>query len=409
MTEAKCDGDRQTPGAVLLGSDYKALGVIRSLARQGIRCVVVDDRPRAAWFSRYVTRRFAWPGAMWGPSFVDFLLSLAHDHGYQGWVLFPLQDEVVEVVARETQRLQTTYRLSTQPWETLRFAQDKRLAYQVADEVQVATPRTWYPSGEQELATMAFEFPAIVKPAHPVRLAYAIGRKVLQADDRAALIRHYRTARSVLAPDHIMVQDVIPGDGRTQYAVGAFCHEGGMLAAVTARRTRQYPYDYGLASSFVEAIEVSELLEPARRLIARLGLSGMVEVEFKHDRRDGRWKFLDINPRAWGWLTLCIACGLDFPYAQYRYALQQPITLPPPRYGYRWRRLVTDIPAGVQEIRHGWTTPGRYLRSLVGRSVPSVFDWRDPLPVLGDVVGRMRKRHVIDSQKTIGATEMRWM
>ena len=377
-------GQASVPGAVILGNDFKALGVVRSLGRRGIPSVVVDDFPRSAWYSRYVIRRCRWHGAMWGQPFVDFLLSLAQRDGLEGWVLFPLQDEVVEVVARHARQLASTYRLVTQPWETLRWAHDKRLAYQVAGELGISCPKTWYPAREDELNAIEIDFPAIVKPAVSIRLQYRIGRKVLVAADRSSLRSQYRAALDIIEPEGIMVQEVIPGNGRSQYAVGAFCDEGRLVAGMTARRTRQYPFDFGMSSSFVEAIEVPELLGLAERLVRRLRLTGMVEVEFKHDRRDGLYKLLDINVRPWGWHTLCIASGLDFPYAVYRHALHQPVDLPAARYGRRWRRLLTDLAAGVQEVRHGWTTPSAYLRSLVGTSVPSVFDWRDPVPALAD-------------------------
>jgi predicted ATP-grasp superfamily ATP-dependent carboligase len=76
----------------------------------------------------------------------------------------------------------------------------------------------------------------------------------------------------------------------------------------------------------------------------------MVEVEFKHDRRDDEYKLLDINIRPWGWHTLCIACGLDFPYIQYRDVLGESVSCSTPRYGYHWVRMLTDIPTGIQEI-----------------------------------------------------------
>ena len=115
-------------------------------------------------------------------------------------------------------------------------------------------------------------------------------------------------------------------------------------------------------------------------------VSGMVEVEFKYDQRDQQYKLLDINVRPWGWHTLCIACGLDFPYMQYCAAIGQEQTSPPatPRYEYHWVRMLTDLPAGLQEIRAGITTPYIYLKSLYGKTAFSVLDWRDPLPALGD-------------------------
>ena len=119
-----------------------------------------------------------------------------------------------------------------------------------------------------------------------------------------------------------MVQEIIPGGGRTQYSFAAFCKEGRILSSMTARRTRQYPIDYGLGSSFVEALPVPALLEFAEKLLEYMHVTGMVEVEFKFDERDQQYKLLDINLRPWGWHTLCIACGLDFPYIQYCDALR---------------------------------------------------------------------------------------
>ena len=111
----------------------------------------------------------------------------------------------------------------------------------------------------------------------------------------------------------------------------------------------------------------------------------MVEFEFKHDNRDDHYKLLDINIRPWGWHTLCIACGLDFPYIQYRDVMGEPVSSYAPRYDRHWVRMLTDIPAGIHEIRAGMTTPLAYFRSLVGKTVFSVFYWRDPLPTLGDL------------------------
>ncbi len=155
---------------------------------------------------------------------------------------------------------------------------------------------------------------------------------------------------------------------------------------MTARRTRQYPIDYGLGSSFVEAVPVPGLVELAEKLLLHMRVSGMVEVEFKYDQRDQLYKLLDINVRPWGWHTLCIACGLDFPYMQYCAVTgQEAPSLPTkPDYSCHWIRMLTDLPAGLQEIRAGITTPYAYLKSLRGKTAFSVFDWRDPVPALGD-------------------------
>ncbi len=375
-------------GAVLLGSDFKALAVARSLGERGIPVVVVDDHPRAAWFSRYVNRHFRWHQRMDDAAFVSFLLNIGKQHHLERWVLMPLQDEVVQLVACHRQELMQVYTLITQEWEVVQWANDKRRTYQLAQETGVLYPRTVYPANENELAAINMRFPVIIKPAISVRLQYSARLKAFEARSRAELLLQYRRALHYIPPAEVMVQEIIPGDGTAQYSLAAFCKDGHILASMTARRTRQYPIDYGLGSSFVEAMPVPGLLEPGQKLLSRMRASGMVEIEFKYDRDDHQYKLLDVNLRPWGWHSLCIACGLDFPYLQFSDALGLACEIPcgAASYDYHWVRLLTDILAGWQEVQRGITTPGRYLRSLAGKTVFAVFDWRDPLPSVGDIL-----------------------
>lgn len=375
---------RGIPGAVVLGSDFKALGVVRSLGRRGIPSVLIDNHPRSAWFSRYVSRRFSWRGPMDGVEFLHFLQRIAKEEHLEQWALLPMQDEVIGLIAHNTQQLSRVYQLVTQGWDTVQWALDKRLTYRMAQELGVAYPQTWYPANENALDSMQYTFPVIIKPAISIQLQHAMRLKALPARNAEELLTQYRRALTSINAQEIMVQEVIPGHGNAQYSVGTFCKEGNILLAITAKRTRQYPIDYGLGSSFVESIEVPALLEPAQKLLRYMHVSGMVEVEFKQDPRDSEYKLLDINVRPWGWHTLCIACGLDFPYIQYCDLLGQPPASIMPHYGHRWIRMLTDLPSGLQEVRAGITTPGGYLRSLIGRTVFSVLDWRDPLPTVGD-------------------------
>ena len=370
-------------GVVLLGSDFKALAVARSLGRRGVPICLVDNIPRSAWFSRHATKRFRWNQVMTGAAFADFLVELAELHSMSGWILWPTQDETVEFVSRSWGRLSGAYRLITQRWETLMWAVDKRRLHEAATATGIQYPRTWYPDGEAELGRLELGYPVIVKPATSIDLQHAVGRKALHAGDRSELLDCYRTAASLMPADQIMVQEVVPA--QAQVSVAGFADQGRLLSAMTARRTRQYPVDYGLGSSFVEAVELPGLIGLASRLVARLGLSGMTEVEFVLDRRDLQPRLLDVNPRPWGWHRLCIACGLDYPRMQYEHAMGRPAPDLEPRYGPRWIRLLTDLPAGIQGIRRGLYSPSAYLGSLLSlQLVGSVFDLRDPMPAAGD-------------------------
>jgi D-aspartate ligase len=375
----------QTIGAIILGSDFKALGVARSLGKAGVPCAVIDDQKRSAWFSRYVMKRFSWKGTMQGQDFLHFLLSVAKNNHLEQWILFPVHDEALEFIARNSQSLSPIFQMARQEWETVQWICDKRRTYQLVQEIGLNYPKTWYPAGEDELADLPCPFPVIVKPAFSIQFHHITRLKALLANNYEELLAHYQFAASIISADEIMIQEMIPGNGNSQFSAAAYCKDGACLLMMTARRTRQYPVDFGLSSSFVEAIDVPSLHEPAQKLLSALGVTGMVEVEFKYDSRDDQYKLLDVNLRPWGWHTLCIACGLDFPYIQYCDILGQTPQTKQPLYGYRWMRLLTDVLASSQEIRSGMISRQDYLQSFGRHLVFSTLDWQDPLPIIADI------------------------
>src|SRR5215469_2955178 len=157
------------------------------------------------------------------PTFLSFLLRLVKKHHLERWVLFPMQDEAVEFVACHTQQLAVLYQLVTQEWEIVRWANDKRQTYRMAQEVGIPYPRTWYYFTGEDLPEIQEAFPVIIKPAISTRLQYAMRLKALAARDYEELRTQYHLATTVMPAEEIMVQEVIPGNGQSQYSVATFC------------------------------------------------------------------------------------------------------------------------------------------------------------------------------------------
>ena len=120
-----------------------------------------------------------------------------------------------------------------------------------------------------------------------------------------------------------------PAPAKSQYSYAGLWQRGEPVASLVARRRRQHPIDFGRSSTYVETIEQAEVEELACRFLKSLNYTGVVEVEFKHDRRDGQYKLLDINGRFWTWVGLGALAGVDFPYLAWRQALGD--TVPPAR------------------------------------------------------------------------------
>jgi D-aspartate ligase len=372
----------QGAGALIIGGDYRALCIARSLGRHGIPvCVLKPHGESLASSSRYATRSLPWPLGSEAEQ-IAYLVSLAANKGLGGWVLFPTSDEMAALLARNSEKLSALFTLTTPSWDVVRWAYDKKLTYALAAEAGVACPRTWYPADREELAGLDLPFPVILKPSVKESDNAFTRDKAWRVDDRASLLSRYEDARLCVPPEQIMVQELVPGGGEAQFSFGALCSRGKVLAGLTARRTRQYPAEFGHSSSFVETVERPEVEQAARRAIEHIGYSGLVELEFKRDGRDGTYKLLDINPRVWTWHALGGRAGVDFPLLAWRWARGEPVPQMRGRPGVRWMRMSTDVLSAVGAVLKGRLTLRAYAASFRRPLQLALVAGDDPLPTL---------------------------
>jgi predicted ATP-grasp superfamily ATP-dependent carboligase len=264
-----------------------------------------------------------------------------------------------------------------------------------AAELGNAHPHSHYPRTRDDLANPEIRFPTVIKPTDSEGRNAFVTAKAWRADDRRALLAYYDEAAGLVGADRIMLQDLIPGDGRTQFSYAAIWERGAPIGSLVARRRRQYPIDFGFTSTFVETIEAPEIEAAASRFLRALDYSGLVEIEFKYDARDGSYKILDVNARVWTWISLGAAAGIDFPAVQWRLAQGEAVAPVAARVGVSWRYLPRDLVASVQEMLAGALSPVDWLRSLRHAAASAVFAWDDPLPAVIDlplVVARVVKR-----------------
>ncbi len=377
-------GAAERPGALVIGGDYRGLGIVRSLGRHGIPVWVLTDEHFIAAMSRYAARHLPWPARSEADQ-LQHLLRLCAEHRLAGWMLFPTGDEAAVLIARHHKTLAESFRLTTPPWEMMRRAYDKRQTYRLAAELGMPYPWTRYPRSREEVAALDCAFPVILKPAFKSDPNRFTNDKAWLVSSREELLALYDQALSFVDPDVVMIQELIPGGGEAQFSYAALCNDGRVAASLVARRLRQYPLDFGRSSSYVETVELPAVEELSRRLLAAIRFNGLIEVEFKRDPRDGRFKLLDLNARIWGWHTLGARAGVDFPWLLWRMTMGETISEVRARAGVRWVRMVTDLPAVFKAMRRGILSPAAYLRSLRGPIEFAIFSASDPMPGLLEV------------------------
>jgi D-aspartate ligase len=369
-------------GAIVIGGDCGALGLVRSLGRARIPTVFLRGKNPVAAYSRYTSRALSWPGAE-HPDAVRWLKNLASLHGLEGWTLFPGADEEVRLISRHHDQLSSIFKLSTPEWETTKWFANKSLTYQKAAELGIDYPRTYEIWEIGDLDKHDFRFPLVLKPAVKAGDNALTQSKVWRVNDHRVLARFFAEAVAMAGSAGLIVQELVPGNGSTQFSYAAVCQDGRPVLSMVARRLRQHPANYG-TGTFVETVDNNRVEAQAERLLADVGYSGMVEMEFKLDARDNSYKLLDVNPRVWTWNSIGKVAGVDFPLTMWRVAQGETVPRMRARSGAYWMYLSRDFPEACREIFAATLSPVDYLRSFFKPVAFATFAIDDPKPWLAD-------------------------
>ena len=394
------------PGAVVIGGEHPGLGVVRSLGRRGVPVCVIDDQHSISEFSRYASRVVRVKDLRDEHNTIESVLEVGKRYDLKDWVLFPTRDETVAAFSRHRDRLAQFFRVTTPDWETVQWAWDKKNTYERAERLGIPVPKTFNPRSEEDLPQLYDRLPLAIKPAIKENFFYATGAKAWRAETPDQLHHLFRQTIKQIKPEEILVQEIIPGDGQRQYSYCAFFRDGEARNVLLARRLRQHPREFGRAATYVETIDLPAIEELSERFLRDINFYGLVEVEFKQDPRDNQYKLLDVNARTWGFHSISLPAGIDFPYILYADQIGEQVEKSRGMAGIGWLRLITDLPTIATDLWDDeFDFPG-YMESLKRTKTESVFNLRDPLPSLAEVLMLpylVTKKYFVKSGPSYGA------
>lgn len=374
------DSSATPPGAVILGVEYQALGLLRQLRASGVRCVLVDqDAWGAARFSRYRCPFFRCPPYD-SEQFWPWLVGLQVREGLKGWLLIPTDDEQVRQIALNIEEARGRFRYAGIGWNEYRFLYDKRLNYEWCLQHGIRPPLSYLPKTREDVPRDALKYPFIVKPAFKRNFKRYSKAKAIVVHSEHELHALLTGQLSAVDIEELIYQEIVPGDGKQQCSYAGLFVEGNPVAAFTAHRLRQHPPDFGRASTYVAAEYDPEVELESRKVLSALKYTGLAEVEWKRDPRDGVLKFLEVNARCWGWHALASRVLGNLPRMLYDYMHGVEVKLARPRYGARWVKHITDAPVVLDLWRRGDLSIREYIAGLHGNVMCCEWHSGDPGP-----------------------------
>jgi len=366
---------------IVIGGYVNALGLVRAAAARGIEAAVVSTQP---YDIAHLSRSCAAHDVVRGPdregSLLEVLLRRAHER--PGWLLLPTDDEALLTLARHRDRLAKTYRVAAPSWHVARTLVDKQLLLEAASAAGATLPRSWGPAAPEIADRPEIVFPVVVKPRIGYRFVARFGVKLFVARDRAELLR--AVERLSAAGLEGAVFDLVPGGDDRIYAYCTYVDASGTAYdGVTVRKLRQGPPFFGVARVARTVAEIPELRATTLALVRRLGFRGFVAAEFKHDPRDGTFRFFEANGRSVIYNALLRAAGLDIAALSWADHVDgRVVPWSATACGGTWINAHADVLYSALWRRADPVPLAKLVAPYVRQRIDAVWSARDPYPFL---------------------------
>ncbi|MFD8231660.1 ATP-grasp domain-containing protein [Streptomyces sp. NPDC059696] len=277
---------------------HGGLGAVRTLGRMGVPAyAMVEDPFTPVALSRHLAGRFIRPttGAEDASELVLALLQIGRQIG-RPTVAVAEGDEAAVLLAENADRLAEWFVLSPVPPALPRRLASKAGLNRTCQEHGVPTPLTRSPVDRAELVAVGREwgFPLVLKDREPFTKLNdsAMGHTVF-VHDEAELLAVCGSADS----PSVIVQEHIPLEVAEEWFTHLYCSAGGMPRLVfTGQKLRSWPPRTGLTTR-ARARPNTALATLAAELCRAIGYCGIADLDWRFDRRDGRYKLVDFNPR----------------------------------------------------------------------------------------------------------------
>ncbi len=388
--------DVHTP-VVLLHCGLGALAIMRTLGYLGVKVVGVDNTPDApALRSRYCHGSHIFPYDR-EPSakFADFLLSLRDEFSTQP-ILIATSDETAIAVAQQHDVLAQAYKIAQNPGDIVPTLADKMSMFSLAEEHNVPAPKTELLASwrDAERCAKGVNYPVMLKGVMGNRLYERTGKKMVVVHNSAEFLEQFRELHDPDMPN-LMAQELIPGDDDQVYIFnGYFDAQSNCLAAFTGRKIRQFPIHVGCAS-LGECCWVEEVAQLTIEFMQKIGYHGILDIGYKKDPRDQKYKVLDINPRVGQAFRIFVSKNnLDVVRALYLDLTRQEFpAASPPREGRRWMIEDWDLTSTLHYFQEHSLSFSEWLWSFRRLEEGAWFALRDPVPFLL-MLGRLAVKSV---------------
>lgn len=363
---------------------HGGVGIIRSLGRMGVPIYsVVEDRFTPAAVSGFLTGAFVWETR--GTDTQRLLEGIAAIGAQlnRPTIVIPTDDVAAIFIAENAAALVRWFLLPEQPATLPRILANKWELYLLCKKLGVPCPEAVLPTSIEDVRAFVERaaFPIVVKAAESWLLPEG-GRTTSIAWTPQEAYALYRSAASHGQPNLILQEYIAPTDGEDWFYHGYCNARSDCRIGFTGRKLRSYPPFAG-PTTLGKAVPNELLRQQTDTLLRSIAYSGIMDLDYRLDKRDGKYRLLDFNPRVGAQFRVFEDhSGVDV--ARALYLDLAGIRVPRSRPSEARTFIVEpyDLLASLSYFRQGRLTLREWWLSLKGTAELAWFSRDDPLPFL---------------------------
>ncbi|VAW91955.1 hypothetical protein MNBD_GAMMA22-2519 [hydrothermal vent metagenome] len=384
----------ETP-VVVLTSRIGAVTIMRSLGQYGVNIYATDaDATSPALTSKYCKKKYIKKFDESKPEeYLEFVLNIGKELEKKA-LLIQTSDTMAVFIAEYADKLREYFIFPNNSADLIKRIISKEGMYSIALENDVPTPLTLFPKNLDDVIDYCKDgkFPLMLKGIYGDKLQARTGKKMVIVNNKEELLENYKWLEDPNEPN-LMLQEYIPGgDDQVFIFNGYFDAESECLAAFTGYKVRQYPIHVG-AASLGECKWNQDVADLTIRFMKDICYTGILDIGYRLDPRDGKYKVLDINPRVGQAFRIFVAeNGMDVIRSQYMDLTNQRSSDPViPDEGRRWIIEDYDVISSIHYFLEGSLKFGEWFKSFKRCKEGAWFSWRDPVPFLMILLGFGKK------------------
>jgi predicted ATP-grasp superfamily ATP-dependent carboligase len=233
-----------------------------------------------------------------------------HAKTWKGALVLPTDDAAIASLSLYHERLAGWFRLAIPPLDCVPYLLDRTKMLKAAADVGIQLPTCHGLLTDVATKSAVLQYPAVVKPLRSGEFSAKFDRKLFLLRGLSDLRRCADQLATAEVGGHVF--DLVPGPDSDIYAYCVYIDQRGQpQAGCTVRKLRQSPPRFGVAR-VAEITETIPLLrEQSIELLRHIGFRGFAATEFKYDRRDGSFRFFEVNGRSVIYNSLLRQANLD--------------------------------------------------------------------------------------------------